>query len=83
MGIMVGSCAETREQESAQLESALTRFRGLRVRRRLAGCRGSGVARPLRGSVERLHELEETFAHERAASFAPAALEHLQRLDRA
>ena len=83
MDIMVGSCAETREQLSAHLEGELTGLRGLRVRLHLAGCDAcSAVARSLRRTVERLHELEETFAPEPAPSVARAVLERIRRLDR-
>ena len=83
MDMMVGSCAETREQLSAHLEGELTGLRGLRVRLHLAGCDAcSAVARSLRRTVERLHELEETFAPEPAPSVARAVLERIRRLDR-
>ena len=83
MDMMVGSCAETREQLSAHLEGELTGLRGLRVRLHLAGCDAcSAVARSLRKTVERLHELEESFAPEPAPSVAPAVLERIRRPDR-
>ena len=83
MDMMVGSCAETREQLSAHLEGELTGLRGLRVRLHLAGCDAcSAVARSLRKTVERLHELEETFVPAPAPSVAPVLLERIQRLDR-
>ena len=83
MDMIVGSCAETRELLSAHLEGDLTGLRGLRVRLHLAGCDAcSAVARSLRRTVERLHELEASFVPERAPSVAPAVLERIQRLDR-
>lgn len=83
MDMMVGSCAETREQLSGHLEGELTGLRGLRVRLHLAGCNAcSAVARSLRTTVERLHELDETFTLEPAPSVAPAVLERIQQLDR-
>ena len=83
MDMMVGSCAETREQLSAHLEGELTGLRRLRVRLHLAGCDAcSAVARSLRRTVERLHGLEETFAPGPAPSVAAAVLERVQLLDR-
>ncbi len=83
MDMMVGSCEETRERLSAYLEGELHGPRRLRLRLHLAGCDAcSAVARSLRKTVERLHELEETFAPEPAPSVAPAVLERIQRLDR-
>lgn len=82
MDMMVGSCAETREQLSAHIEGELTGMRRLRVRLHLAGCDAcSAVARSLRTTIERLHELEDTFVPEPAPSVAPAVLERIQRLD--
>lgn len=83
MDMMVGSCAETREQLSAHLEGELTGLHGLRVRLHLAGCNAcSAVARSLRTTVERLHELDETFTPAPAPSVAPAVLERIQQLGR-
>jgi anti-sigma factor RsiW len=83
MDMMVGSCAETREQLSAQVDGELTGMRRLRVRLHLAGCDAcSAVARSLRTTVERLHELEDSFVPGPAPSVAPAVLERIQRLDR-
>jgi anti-sigma factor RsiW len=83
MDMMVGSCAETREQLSAHVDGELTGMRRLRVRLHLAGCDAcSAVARSLRNTVERLHELEDSFAPGPAPSVAPAVLERIQRLDR-
>lgn len=82
MDMMVGSCAETREQLSAHIEGELTGMRRLRVRLHLAGCDAcSAVARSLRTTIERLHELEDSFVPEPAPSVAPAVLERIQRLD--
>jgi anti-sigma factor RsiW len=83
MDMMVGSCAETREQLSAHVDGELTGMRRLRVRLHLVGCDAcSTVARSLRNTVERLHELEDSFVPEPAPSVAPAVLERIQRLDR-
>jgi anti-sigma factor RsiW len=83
MDMMVGSCAETREQLSAHVDGELTGMRRLRVRLHLVGCDAcSAVARSLRNTVERLHELEDSFVPEPAPSVAPAVLERIQRLDR-
>jgi len=83
MDIMVGSCAETREQLSAHVDGELTGMRRLRVRLHLAGCDAcSAVVRSLRKTVERLHELDDSFEPEPAPSVAPAVLERIQRLDR-
>jgi anti-sigma factor RsiW len=83
MEMIVGSCAETREQLSAHVDGELTGLRRLRVRLHLAGCDVcSAVARSLRTTIERLHELEESFAPEPAPSVAPGVLEQIQRLDR-
>ena len=82
MDMMVGSCAETREQLSAHIDGELTGMRRLRVRLHLAGCDAcSAVARSLRTTIERLHELEDSFVPEPAPSVAPAVLERIQRLD--
>jgi len=83
MDMMVGSCEQTREQLSAHVDGELTGMRGLRVRLHLAGCDAcSAVARSLRNTVERLHELEDSFVPEPAPSVAPAVLERIQRLNR-
>ncbi len=80
---MVGSCEQTREQLSAHVDGELTGMRRLRVRLHLAGCDAcSAVARSLRNTVERLHELEDSFVPEPAPSVAPAVLERIQRLNR-
>ena len=82
MDMMVGSCADTREQLSAHIDGELTGMRRLRVRLHLAGCDAcSAVARSLRTTIERLHELEDSFVPEPAPSVAPAVLERIQRLD--
>jgi anti-sigma factor RsiW len=82
MDMMVGSCEQTREQLSAHLEGELTGWRRLRVRLHLAGCDAcSAVARSLRKTVERLHELEESLVPESTSSVAPAVLERIRRLD--
>ncbi len=83
MDMMVGSCEQTREQLSAHVDGELTGMRRLRVRLHLAGCDAcSAVARSLRNTVERLHELEDSFVPEPAPSVAPAVLERIQRLNR-
>jgi anti-sigma factor RsiW len=83
MDMMVGSCEETRELLSEHVEGELTGLRRLRVRLHLAGCDAcSAVARSLRRTIERLHELEDTFAPGPAPSVAPTVLERIQRLDR-
>ena len=83
MDMMVASCAETREQLSAHLEGELTGLRRLRVRLHLAGCDAcSAVARSLRRTGDRLHELVHSFAPEPAPSVAPAVLERIERLER-
>jgi anti-sigma factor RsiW len=82
MDIMVGSCAETREQLSAHLEGELTGLRGLRVRLHLAGCSAcSAVARSLRTTIDRLHELDEQFEPNPTPSVVPAVLERIRKLD--
>jgi anti-sigma factor RsiW len=82
MDMMVGSCADTREQLSAHIDGELTGMRRLRLRLHLAGCDAcSAVARSLRTTIERLHELEDSFVPEPAPSVAPAVLERIQRLD--
>ena len=82
MDMMVGSCAETREQLSAHLEGELTGLRGLRVRLHLAGCDAcSAVAHSLRKTVEHLQDLQDSFSPEPAPSVAPAVLERIRRLD--
>jgi anti-sigma factor RsiW len=83
MDMVVGSCAETREQLSAHVDDELTGVRRLRVRLHLAGCSAcSAVARSLRKTIERLHELDETFAPPPSASIAPAVLERIRNLER-
>lgn len=83
MDMMVGSCEETREQLSAHVEGELTGLRRLRVHLHLAGCDAcSAVARSLRKTIERLHELEDNFAPGPAPSVAPAVIERIRRLDR-
>ena len=80
MDIMVGSCAETREQLSAHLEGELAGLRRLRVRLHLAGCSAcSAVARSLRQTIERLRQLEENFAPRPSPSVAPAVLERIRQ----
>jgi anti-sigma factor RsiW len=82
MDMMVGSCEETREQLSAHVEGELTGRRRLRVRLHLAGCDAcSAVAHSLRKTIERLHELEDSFAPGPAPSAASAVLERIRRLD--
>lgn len=82
MDIMVGSCAQTRELLSEHVEGELTGLRRLRVRLHLAGCDAcSAVARSLRKTIERLHELEEPLTPGPAPSVAPAVLERIERLD--
>jgi hypothetical protein len=57
--------------------------RRLRVRLHLAGCSAcSAVARSLRKTIERLHELDETFAPPPSPSIAPAVLERIRNLER-
>ena len=83
MDTLVGSCEETRELLSAHIEGELTGLRRLRVRLHLAGCDlCSAVAHSLRRTIERMHELEDTFAPGPAPSVGPAVLERIQRLDR-
>jgi anti-sigma factor RsiW len=83
MDIMVGSCEETRELLSALVEGELRGLRRLRVRLHLVGCDAcSAVARSLAKTIERLHELEDTFAPGPAPSVAPGVLERIQRPDR-
>jgi anti-sigma factor RsiW len=82
MGMMVGSCEENREQLSAHVEGELTGLHRLRVRFHLAGCSAcSAIARSLRQTIERLHELDESFAPVPAPSVAPAVLERIRTLD--
>ena len=82
MDVMVGSCEETRERLSDHLEGELVGLRRLRVRLHLYGCDGcSAVARSLRRTVERLHELGNPFAPEPAPSVTPAVLERIRRRD--
>jgi anti-sigma factor RsiW len=81
--MMVGSCAETRELLSAHVEDELKGLRRLRMRLHLAGCDAcSAAVRSLRKTIDRLHELEDTFTPDPAPSVAPAVLERIQRLDR-
>ena len=83
MDMMVGSCEETRELLSAHIEGELTGLRRLRVRLHLAGCDlCSAAARTLRNTIERLHELDEAFVPDPAASVAPSVLEQIQRPER-
>jgi anti-sigma factor RsiW len=83
MDIMVGSCAQTRELLSEHVEGELTGLRRLRVRLHLRGCDAcSAVARSLRKTIERLHELEEPLTPGPAPTVAPAVLERIERLDR-
>ena len=80
MDTLVGACEETRELLSAHVEGELTGLRRLRVRLHLAGCDlCSAVARSLRNTIERLHELEDAFVPDPAASVAPSAFERIQR----
>jgi anti-sigma factor RsiW len=82
MDMMVGSCEETRAQLSAHLEGELGGLRRLRVRLHLAGCDAcSAIARSLRKTIERLHELDEAFAPPPSPSVAPAVLERIRHLD--
>jgi len=82
MDMMVGSCEEAREQLSTHVDGELTGLRRLRMRLHLAGCDAcSALARSLRNTIERLHELEDTFAPGPAPSVAPAVLERIRRLD--
>ena len=83
MEMMIGSCDETRELLSAHVDDELRGLRRLRVRLHLAGCDAcSAAVRSLRKTIERLHELEDTFAPGPAPSVAPAVLERIQRVDR-
>ena len=83
MDMMVGSCEETRELLSAHVDDELRGLRRLRVRLHLAGCDAcSAAARSLRKTIERLHELEDSFTPDPAPSAAPAVLERIQRLER-
>jgi anti-sigma factor RsiW len=83
MDMMIGSCDETRELLSAHVDDELRGLRRLRVRLHLAGCDAcSAAVRSLRKTIERLHELEDTFAPGPAPSVAPAVLERIQRVDR-
>jgi anti-sigma factor RsiW len=83
MDMMVGSCAQTRELASAYVDEELHGLPRMRVRLHLAGCDAcSAVARSLRKTIDRLHDLEESFAPEPAPSVAPAVLKQIQRLDR-
>lgn len=83
MDTMAGSCEETREQLSALVEGELTGLRQLRVRLHMAGCDAcSAIARSLRTTIERLHELEGSFVPEPAPSVSPAVLDRIQRLNR-
>lgn len=79
MDMMVGSCEETREQLSAHLEGELTGLRRIRVRLHLAGCSAcSAITRSLRKTIERLRELDETFAPPASPSVAPVVLERIR-----
>jgi anti-sigma factor RsiW len=81
MDMMVGSCEETRELLSAHVDDELRGLRRLRVRLHLAGCDAcSAAARSLRKTVERLHELEDTFTPDPAPSVASDVLERIRRL---
>ena len=81
MDMMVGSCAETREQLSAHLEGELTGLRGLRVRLHLAGCSAcSAIARSLRTTVDRLHDLNEKFDPSPTPSVVPTVVERIRNL---
>lgn len=83
MDMIVGSCDETRELLSAHIDGELTGLRWVRVRLHLAGCDAcTAAARSLRKTIERLHELGDTFAPDPAPSAAPAVLERVQRLGR-
>ena len=82
MDMMVGSCEETREQLTAHVDGELGGLRRLRVRLHLAGCDAcSAGARSLRQTIERLHELEDSFAPGPAPSVAPAVVKRIRRLD--
>jgi anti-sigma factor RsiW len=83
MDVMVGSCEESRELLSAHVEGELTGLRRLRVRLHLAGCDAcSAAVRSLRRTIERLHELEDTFTPDPAPSVAPTVLDRIRRLER-
>jgi anti-sigma factor RsiW len=83
MDMMVGSCEETRELLSAHIEGDLRGPRRLRVRLHLAGCDAcSAVVRSLRKTIERLHELDDSFTPGPAPSLAQDVVERIQRLDR-
>jgi len=83
MDMMVGSCEETREQLSAHLEGELSGPRRLRVRLHLAGCSAcTAVARSLRKTIERLHELEESFVPDPSPSVATIVVDRIRRPDR-
>jgi predicted anti-sigma-YlaC factor YlaD len=83
MDVMVGSCEETREQLSASVEGELTGVQRMRVRLHLAGCDlCSAVARSLRKTMERLRDLDETFAPAPSPSIVPAVLERIRRHER-
>jgi anti-sigma factor RsiW len=80
MDMMVGSCEETRELLSAHVEGDLKGLRRLRVRLHLAGCDAcSAVVRSLRKTIERLQELDESFAPGPASTVAPDVLERIER----
>jgi anti-sigma factor RsiW len=80
MDMMVGSCEDTRELLSAHIEGDLTGLRRLRVRLHLAGCDAcSAVVRSLRTTIERLHDLDQSFTPGPAPSVAPEVLERIQR----
>lgn len=79
MNMVVGSCARTRDQLSADLEGELTGLGSLRVRLHLAGCDAcTAVARSLPETIERLRELGNTDP-EPVPSVVPAVLERIRR----
>jgi anti-sigma factor RsiW len=83
MDTLVGSCEETRELLSAHVEGELRGLRRFRVRLHLAGCDlCSAVARSLRNTIERLHELEDALVPDPAPSVALSVLERIRRLER-
>lgn len=80
MDMLVGSCAETREQLSAYLEGELKGLRRLRVRMHLAGCSAcTAVLRSLRKTVERLRELGDISPA--TPSVAATVVERIHELD--
>lgn len=79
MDIMIGSCEDTREQLSAHLEGELRGLRRQRVRLHLAGCSVcAAVARSLRQTIDRLRQLDGSFAPGASPSVAPAVLEQIR-----